>query len=118
MCLRVREQSVRGFYIWHRVKGATWLHRVKEYSVTFKQFSLDPRIGAGIDAVGYATPTPVQQQAIPVVLKGRDPQLNRLVAIKVPVPEPALSTAARKRFLREAQAAAAISRRHCRISPG
>jgi ATP-dependent RNA helicase RhlE len=40
--------------------------------VNFKQFSLDPRIGAGIIAAGYTTPTPIQQQAIPVVLKGRD----------------------------------------------
>jgi ATP-dependent RNA helicase RhlE len=40
--------------------------------VNFKQFSLDPRIGAGIKAAGYTTPTPIQQQAIPVVLKGRD----------------------------------------------
>jgi ATP-dependent RNA helicase RhlE len=40
--------------------------------VNFTQFSLDPRIGAGIKAVGYTTPTPIQRQAIPVVLKGRD----------------------------------------------
>jgi ATP-dependent RNA helicase RhlE len=40
--------------------------------VNFEQFSLDPRIGAGIKAAGYSTPTPIQQQAIPVVLKGRD----------------------------------------------
>jgi ATP-dependent RNA helicase RhlE len=40
--------------------------------VNFKRFSLDPRIGAGINAAGYTTPTPIQQQAIPVVLKGRD----------------------------------------------
>jgi ATP-dependent RNA helicase RhlE len=40
--------------------------------VNFKQFSFDPRIGAGIIAAGYTTPTPIQQQAIPVVLKGRD----------------------------------------------
>jgi ATP-dependent RNA helicase RhlE len=40
--------------------------------VNFTQFSLDPRIGAGIKAVGYTTPTPVQQQAIPLVLKERD----------------------------------------------
>ena len=38
----------------------------------FKQFSLDPRINAGIEAVGFTTPTPIQQQAIPLVLKGRD----------------------------------------------
>jgi ATP-dependent RNA helicase RhlE len=40
--------------------------------VNFKQFSLDPRINAGIKAAGYSTPTPIQQQAIPVVLRGRD----------------------------------------------
>jgi len=40
--------------------------------VNFEQFSLDPRIGAGIKAAGYAAPTPIQRQAIPVVLQGRD----------------------------------------------
>ena len=40
--------------------------------MNFKQFSFDPRISAGIVAMGYTTPTPIQQQAIPVVLKGRD----------------------------------------------
>ena len=38
----------------------------------FEQFSLDPRIIAGIDGVGYTTPTPIQQQAIPAVLQGHD----------------------------------------------
>jgi len=40
--------------------------------VNFEQFSLDPRIDAGIKAVGYTTPTPIQHKAIPVVLEGRD----------------------------------------------
>ena len=40
--------------------------------MNFQQFSLDPRIVAAIRAVGYTTPTPIQQQAIPVVLQGRD----------------------------------------------
>ena len=38
----------------------------------FEQFSLDPRINAGIIGAGYTTPTPIQQQAIPVVLQKRD----------------------------------------------
>jgi len=38
----------------------------------FEQFSLDPRIVAGIQTAGYTVPTPIQQQAIPVVLQGRD----------------------------------------------
>ncbi len=40
--------------------------------MNFQQFSLDPRIDAGIAAAGYTTPTPIQQQAIPVILAGRD----------------------------------------------
>ena len=40
--------------------------------MNFEQFSLDRRIDAAIKSVGYTTPTPIQEQAIPVVLKGRD----------------------------------------------
>jgi ATP-dependent RNA helicase RhlE len=40
--------------------------------MNFEQFSLDTRIMAGVKAVGYTTPTPIQQQAIPVVLQGGD----------------------------------------------
>jgi ATP-dependent RNA helicase RhlE len=40
--------------------------------LNFEQFSLDPRIGAGIRAAGFSSPTPIQEKAIPVVLQGRD----------------------------------------------
>jgi len=40
--------------------------------VSFEQFCFDPRIAACIQAAGYTTPTPIQQQAIPVVLQERD----------------------------------------------
>jgi len=40
--------------------------------VKFEQFSFDSRIMAGVKAAGYTIPTPIQQQAIPVVLEGRD----------------------------------------------
>ena len=40
--------------------------------MTFDQFPLDGRVRAGIDLVGFTTPTPIQQQAIPAVLAGRD----------------------------------------------
>jgi len=42
------------------------------FLVRFEQFSLDRRILAGVRQAGYTTPTPIQQQAIPVVLEGRD----------------------------------------------
>jgi len=40
--------------------------------VTFEQFGLDARLLAGVKAAGYLTPTPIQQQAIPAVMAGRD----------------------------------------------
>ena len=40
--------------------------------MNFEQFSLDRRIAAAIKTVGYTTPTPIQQQAIPLVLAERD----------------------------------------------
>jgi hypothetical protein len=47
-----------------------------------------------------------------VVLKAFDPSLHRVVAIKVLAPQLATSGVARKRFLREAKAAAAVSHDH------
>lgn len=47
-----------------------------------------------------------------VVLKARDPRLNRTVAIKLLAPELAANPMAVRRFLREAQAAAAVSHDH------
>lgn len=40
--------------------------------MNFEQFSFDRRIAAGVKSVGYTTPTPIQQRAIPVILQGRD----------------------------------------------
>lgn len=38
----------------------------------FTQFNLHPQVAAGVTAAGYTTPTPIQTQAIPVVMEGRD----------------------------------------------
>src|SRR6185369_10170126 len=38
----------------------------------FTQFNFHPTISAAITAEGYVTPTPIQEQAIPQVLSGRD----------------------------------------------
>ncbi len=40
--------------------------------MSFKKFNFDHKVSAGIQACGYDTPTPIQMQAIPEVLKGRD----------------------------------------------
>ena len=38
----------------------------------FSNFDLHPHVAAGVRAVGYLRPTPIQEQAIPPVLKGHD----------------------------------------------
>jgi ATP-dependent RNA helicase RhlE len=45
---------------------------VKPSTATFDQFGLAPEILKAIKDQGYTTPTPIQAQAIPVVLTGRD----------------------------------------------
>jgi ATP-dependent RNA helicase RhlE len=40
--------------------------------MSFEQFNLDPRINAGIKNAGFSIPTPIQEQAIPVILNGQD----------------------------------------------
>ncbi len=41
-------------------------------TITFAELGLNEHILEGVDALGFTTPTPVQEAAIPVVLAGRD----------------------------------------------
>ena len=38
----------------------------------FSNFDFHPHVAAGVKAIGYLRPTPIQEQAIPPVLKGHD----------------------------------------------
>ena len=40
--------------------------------MNFKLFNLNPQIEEGIKSLGYEIPTPIQSQAIPLILKNRD----------------------------------------------
>lgn len=44
----------------------------KEGQMTFNSFKFHPHVAAGLQALGYITPTPIQAQAIPPVLQGQD----------------------------------------------
>lgn len=54
----------------------------------------------------------IGQGGMGIVFRALDPKLNRIVAVKVMSPLLAINPNARKRFLREAQAAAAVSHPH------
>jgi len=40
--------------------------------VNFESFNLNPGVMAGVRALGYTTPTPIQVRAIPPIMQGRD----------------------------------------------
>ncbi|MFN8310250.1 MAG: DEAD/DEAH box helicase [Chitinophagales bacterium] len=40
--------------------------------MTFSDFNFHPDLQSGLEAMGYQTPTPIQQQAIPKILSGSD----------------------------------------------
>jgi superfamily II DNA/RNA helicase len=40
--------------------------------IKFSDLALDPRVLTAIAEAGYETPTPIQAQAIPFALEGRD----------------------------------------------
>jgi ATP-dependent RNA helicase RhlE len=40
--------------------------------VKFEDFNFDPKLQEGLDSMGYAKPTPIQEQAIPAILQGKD----------------------------------------------
>lgn len=46
--------------------------RIKLLILRFSEFGFDERLMEGIDAAGYETATPVQEQVIPIILDGKD----------------------------------------------
>src|SRR5512137_2281990 len=52
-----------GLFLWNKERRKP---------MKFTSFSLHPAVAAGVTAAGYVTPTPIQVQAIPPVMAGRD----------------------------------------------
>ena len=78
-------------------------------STTFAELGLNEQILAGVEALGFTQPTPVQSQAIPLVLEGRDlvasaqtgtgktaafalPALQRIMGLSTDDPTPEVAT--------------------------
>jgi len=40
--------------------------------LTFSEFKFVPELQEGLDAMGFEKPTPIQEQAIPLILEGKD----------------------------------------------
>lgn len=41
-------------------------------SITFESFNFEPELKEGLESMGFKKPTPIQQQAIPIILKEHD----------------------------------------------
>ncbi len=48
------------------------VYQEQEGTMEFNQFKFHPKLAAGIKAAGFTIPTPIQAQAIPKVMQGRD----------------------------------------------
>jgi ATP-dependent RNA helicase RhlE len=56
------------------LQAITWLFFIisRKISLNFDSFNLNKHILSNVQALGYTTPTPIQQQSIPVILSGKD----------------------------------------------
>jgi ATP-dependent RNA helicase RhlE len=52
--------------------GKAKLRAFKEFPILFSELNLDPHLLRALDEEGYEVPTPIQAQAIPPVLEGKD----------------------------------------------
>ena len=75
-------------------------------SQSFQQFSFHPQVMAGVTSVGFTKPTPIQQQAIPVAMEGRDvlglaqTGTGKTAAFALPILHRLVSTPSTKRGIR------------------
>jgi WD40 repeat protein len=89
----------------------TWAEPVRDDETL--EFLDPPRQQGHLGRLGpYDVTEVIGRGGMGVVLKAFDPELHRVVAIKVLAPQLATSATARRRFVREAQAAAAVSHEH------
>ncbi|MFK7822309.1 MAG: serine/threonine-protein kinase [Planctomycetaceae bacterium] len=103
--LRAYEDA--GSFLERPVSG---VHATQSLDLSFLEPSDDPGLLGKLGQ--YEVYELIGRGGMGIVFRARDPKLNRIVAIKVLAPELAAHGNARHRFLREAQAAAAISHPH------
>jgi superfamily II DNA/RNA helicase len=49
-----------------------WQSNKKFKKLDFNQFNFEPALKEGLDAMGFEKPTPIQESAIPIIMKGKD----------------------------------------------
>jgi hypothetical protein len=107
---RLREPQLRSTLSLVRPGDASAAERAEAVDLDFLEPAGRSDLLGALD--GYEVREVLGQGGMGVVLKAFDPALDRLVAIKVLAPALAGSATARRRFTREAQAAAAVRHDH------
>ena len=74
--------------------------------MTFKELGLSKPLLDALDRLDYHTPTPIQEQAIPIVLKGEDllgcaqTGTGKTAAFAIPIIERLLSSTSKNNFIK------------------
>src|SRR6056297_949380 len=66
------EARARPEAMWRGRARQAGLSPRKDNMTTFKDLGLDPKLLAAVEAAGFKTPSPIQAEAIPHALEGRD----------------------------------------------
>ncbi|NXN34710.1 DDX52 helicase, partial [Rhinoptilus africanus] len=71
---RLRRQKINRFRNQHRisVQGTDLPDPIATFEQLQKEYKIHPKIMENIQAAGFRVPTPIQMQAIPVMLHGRE----------------------------------------------
>ena len=106
----VKTELIAGAEPLQGASGTKTVPQIGDTNLDFLQPSDHPKSLGRLDQ--YEILDVIGRGGMGLVLKGRDTELNRIVAVKVLAPELASNPTGRKRFAREAQAAAAVSHDH------
>ena len=69
---RFNHEHIISFGQWFRSNASVADNSSKFYILLFEQLNLNESILKAVTKEGYTNPTPIQEQSIPVILKGRD----------------------------------------------
>ena len=69
---RAKKSGLNGVFKLLPVCSSATILLLQRYSMSFAELGLEPRLLTAIESKGYTVPSPIQEKAIPAILKGKD----------------------------------------------